>query len=66
MEQDNQTKAIQKMLLKVAQDFPDKRKDEIITMVLHKMKLDNNKRPTVRRAKAQLISKMDKFLEQMR
>ena len=63
---ETQTTAIQKMLLKTAQEFPDKKKDEIISIVLDKMGMDNNKRPTVRRAKGQLIKKMDLFLEQMR
>jgi len=63
---ETQTKLIQKMLWKVSFEFPDKNKNEIITIVLDRMKMDNNKRPTVRRAKAELISKLNLFLEQMR
>ena len=66
MIENTQTKQIQNELVKASKDFPSTPKNEIITLVLARLKMDNNKRPTVRRAKGQLVKEYEDFLRQMK
>ena len=61
-----QTEQIQIALVKASKEFPSTPKNEIITLVLARLKMDNNKRPTVRRAKGQIVKEYERFLRQMK
>jgi len=61
-----QTLQIQIELVKASEEFPSTPKNEIITLVLARLELDNTKRPTVRRAKGQLVKEYERFLRQMK
>lgn len=49
---------IQAALFQAAIDNPDARKDEIFTLVMKKLDLDEEKRPAVRRCKGTLLKKL--------
>ena len=66
MEENTQTKRIQNEIIKAHKEFPNTPKNEIITLVLARLDFDNNKRPTVRRAKGQLVKEYEEFLEHMK
>ncbi len=66
LEKLSQTEVVQKELMKVSEEFPDKTKNEIISIVMDRLGFKDTQRPAVRRAKSQLIAKLDRFLEQMR
>lgn len=61
-----QTEIIQTELIKAHKEFPNTPKNEIITLVLARLKMSNEKRPTVRRAKGQLMKEYEAFLEHMK
>ena len=61
-----QTKLIQNALILASIEFPKTPKHEIITLVLARMGFDNDKRPTVRRCKGQLVKEYERFLRQMK
>lgn len=61
-----QTEQIQNELIKASKEYPSTPKNEIVTLVLARLNMDNDKRPTVRRAKGQLVNEYERFLEQMK
>lgn len=64
-EKDTQTYKIQEEVMKVFMEFPEKKKDEKITIVLDRMGMKADRRPTVRRCKSMLIEQYKAYIKML-